>query len=77
MPAPFCIDCKHCVLPDDDYSDPTCSNPQQVMSVIDGLPRWRDCHIQRNEGEGEDNISHIGLCGPEGRFWEAKEPDAV
>lgn len=77
MPAsyPLCTDCRWVVMPDDDYSDPTCSSPRQPMSVVDGQPRWRDCHIQREEGEGEDNIRDEGLCGSEGRYFEPKEPE--
>jgi hypothetical protein len=68
---PICTDCRWCVIDEELYEEPQCTSPQQVMSLVDGKPRWPECYLQRNESE--TGITHIDLCGPDGAHFEAKE----
>lgn len=62
----LCKDCKWCV----NIEVPKCINPKLGLSPVDGSVAWVYCYSERVQ-----RITGPRLCGPDGNWYEQKEPD--
>ena len=63
---PFCVDCKWIAPPRKSSIDPACDNPlNRVLDLVSGKKvEWTPSWLRSPAGEH--------LCGPHGKWFEAK-----